>query len=237
MKRIEYILIAATVFGQYTVRAADGVVLIDQNRALAGSLTVGDAPGFPVTISQPGSYQLSGNLNVPDGVSGIEITANHVTLNLNGFTIAGSPHTEGAAAIKILSQENVAIANGTVTGMYAGLFFTGVSHAHVEHVRAVGNKVFGILIQGNAAVANSTASGNGTGIQVGTSGGGQPITGSSLRDNDVSHNQTGIRVQCAATNLIGNTASGNLQFALDMLGDTRACLLANNQARNPGVEQ
>src|SRR6185436_8638324 len=42
--------------------AVDGTILIDQNRALAGNVTPGDAPGFPVTISQPGSYKLSGNL-------------------------------------------------------------------------------------------------------------------------------------------------------------------------------
>ena len=42
--------------------AADGVVGIDQNSALAGSVTPGDAPGFPVTISQSGSYRLTGNL-------------------------------------------------------------------------------------------------------------------------------------------------------------------------------
>ncbi len=38
--------------------AVDGVVLIDQNRALAGNVTPGDTPGFPVTISLSGSYRL-----------------------------------------------------------------------------------------------------------------------------------------------------------------------------------
>jgi hypothetical protein len=45
---------------------ADGVVYIDQNHALGGGVTPGDAAGFPVTISQSGSYRLSGNLTVPD---------------------------------------------------------------------------------------------------------------------------------------------------------------------------
>jgi hypothetical protein len=40
-------------------------VLIDQNRALAGNVTPGDNPGFPVTLSLPGSYRLSGNLTAP----------------------------------------------------------------------------------------------------------------------------------------------------------------------------
>ncbi|HZO54059.1 MAG TPA: hypothetical protein VFB63_15200, partial [Bryobacteraceae bacterium] len=36
--------------------AVDGVVLIDQKLARAGNVSPGDTPGFPVTISQPGSY-------------------------------------------------------------------------------------------------------------------------------------------------------------------------------------
>ena len=72
------------------VEAVDGVVLIDQNRALAGNVTPGDFPGFPVTISRPGSYRLSGNLEVTDpDITAIEITADHVTLDLNGFSIQG----------------------------------------------------------------------------------------------------------------------------------------------------
>src|SRR5579871_4839018 len=61
--------------------AVDGVVLIDQSHALAGNITPGDAPGFPVTISQSGSYRLSGNLIVPDAnTTAILITADFVTL-------------------------------------------------------------------------------------------------------------------------------------------------------------
>src|SRR5882672_6643872 len=70
--------------------AVDGVILIDQNRALAGNITPGDAPGFPVTISQSGSYRLSGNITVPDAnTTAIQITAAYVTLDLNGFSIIG----------------------------------------------------------------------------------------------------------------------------------------------------
>ena len=70
--------------------AVDGIVLIDQSHALAGGITPGDAAGFPVTISQPGSYRLSGNLIVPDmNTTAIVITADGVTLDLNGFSIMG----------------------------------------------------------------------------------------------------------------------------------------------------
>src|SRR2546421_5801594 len=68
----------------------DGVVLINQNAALAGNVTPGDAPGFPVTISVSGSYRLSGNLVVPDAnTTAVEITAADVTIDLNGFSVIG----------------------------------------------------------------------------------------------------------------------------------------------------
>src|SRR5882757_8656039 len=77
-------LLAAIPSGLYAV---DGVVLIDQNRALAGNITPGDAPGFPISITQPGSYRLSGNLTVPASTAGIEISASNVTIDLNGFSL------------------------------------------------------------------------------------------------------------------------------------------------------
>src|SRR3954463_6674651 len=74
----------------WTIHAANYIVLIDQNRAIAGNVTPGDDPGFPVTISKPGSYRLAGNLTVPGAdTSAIVITADAVTLDLNGFSIAG----------------------------------------------------------------------------------------------------------------------------------------------------
>src|SRR5438093_8400021 len=80
------ILVAAAV----PVYALDGVVLINQNAALAGNVTPGDTPGFPVTISVTGSYKLSGNLTVPDAnTTAILINADDVTIDLNGFSIIG----------------------------------------------------------------------------------------------------------------------------------------------------
>src|SRR5438067_8861679 len=85
-------LFALTVFTAVALPlyAVDGVVLINQNAALAGNVTPGDTPGFPVTISLPGSYKLSSNLVVPDAnTTAIEIVADDVKLDLNGFSIIG----------------------------------------------------------------------------------------------------------------------------------------------------
>src|SRR5258707_1116396 len=69
--------------------AVDGQVLINQS-------TVNAAGGFPYTITQPGSYKLSGNLTVPNGnTTAIVIASDHVTLDLNGFSILGPVDCSG----------------------------------------------------------------------------------------------------------------------------------------------
>jgi len=89
-------LLSAVIALAFPLYAVDGVVLINQSAALAGNLTPGDAPGFPVTISVSGSYRLSGNLTVPDAnTTAILITAENVTIDLNGFSILGSTVCSG----------------------------------------------------------------------------------------------------------------------------------------------
>jgi hypothetical protein len=72
--------------------AAHAQTTIDQNKAMTKGIGQGDSAGFPVTITQPGSYRLMSNLSVPAGLDGIVITAPNVTIDLNGYTIAG-PNT------------------------------------------------------------------------------------------------------------------------------------------------
>lgn len=106
--------------------AVDGIVLIDQNRAFAGSVTPGDTAGFPVSINQPGSYRLSGNLTVPAGVNGIEVNADGVTLDLNGFSING-PGTfpNGLFSGVATERQRVNVTNGAITGFVVGLAMRG----------------------------------------------------------------------------------------------------------------
>jgi hypothetical protein len=99
-----------------SVFAVDGVVLINQS-------TVTAAGGFPYTISQPGSYKLSGNLVVASLANGIQITASNVTLDLNGFSITNLGNngslifflvkTVGAVA-GFRVRNGTILANGTV---------------------------------------------------------------------------------------------------------------------------
>ena len=91
---VAFAVLAAPTYG------TDGVVLINQAVVLNGNVTPESAPGFPVTISVPGSYRLSSNLTVPDAdTKAISVEADDVTIDLNGFSIIGPiVCTEGAAS-------------------------------------------------------------------------------------------------------------------------------------------
>jgi hypothetical protein len=211
-----------------TVFAVDGVVLIDQSRALAGNVTPGDAPGFPVSITQPGSYRLSGNLTAPSDTSGIVIQADHVTLDLNGFRVTG----DGAGAgIGIGTADNngfavnhrgVTVKNGTVTKFLSGLilsdFSNGAASTEVREIRALDNRVVGIGVGENAIVTGSFAIGNVRGIVVGPN---STVTGNTAAQNT----QDGFIITCPAT-VVGNTATGNqTSFSATNPFD---CTFANN---------
>jgi len=139
-------------------------ITIDQNKALAGNVTPGDTPGFPVRISQPGSYKLTSNLIVPASTPGIQILAEGVTLDLNGFSLRG-PGTctrdGGTRAVTCLHKDIVSVGiesvgAGTVVrnGSVHGFGGTGVyltESGHIEDLRLSHNAGYGAALSlGNA---------------------------------------------------------------------------------------
>ena len=224
------------------VQATDGVTLIDQKAALAGRVTALDAPGFPVTISQSGSYRLAGNLNVPDaGTTAIEITADNVMLDLNGFTISGpnvcTPNPtrcaySGGAGIGIVavgppgvvSPANVRVMNGIVRGMGGhGIRMMG-DDTLVQNVMSFSNGGPGIVV-GEGSVIDSVAKLNESGAAIV----GLIVRGCTSANNAfgifvrpggiaygnvaVSNGAVGITVNNATAT--GNTANNNGTFGID----------------------
>ncbi|SRR5258706_1557556 len=100
--------------------AVDGIILIDQNRAMAGNITPGDTPGFPISITQPGSYRLAGNLTVPAATAGIEISASNVTIDLNGFSLVAPSRVNGDplkfGIVSAVGTKSISIRNGMIVG-------------------------------------------------------------------------------------------------------------------------
>jgi hypothetical protein len=223
-------------------------VLIDQAIALAGNVTQGDQPGFPVTISESGSYRLSGNLEVNGQfTSAIEVAASDVTIDLNGFTIrgVGSSPGYGIAEDGSTSRRGIAVRNGTITGFSIGIRLLHFEQIAVEHTivhdnanigiwvgpnsRVIGNTVSRNANAGIVAALDSLVSGN-TAARNGINAGGivpgilvGPM--STVSGNTASDNGQGMFVNCPS-NIVGNTAVGNQ--AGNIIENGAGCTRDNN---------
>jgi hypothetical protein len=142
-----------------------GVITIDQAKAEAGGVTPGDAPGFPVTLSQPGSYRLMGALAVPANTDGIVITAKNVTIDLNGFTVAGPLQCSGSQPDMVSCNDptltmgsgivadqvgGTVLRNGRIEGFVQRGLFLG-NHARIDRVD-VAHVRHGAIAVGNGAL-------------------------------------------------------------------------------------
>ncbi len=82
-----------------------------------------------ITISAPGSYFLTGDLTVATG-NGIVISADNVTLDLNGFTISSTASSVNGSGILLTNERSgVELRNGHIQGTltYNGNTFSGGS--------------------------------------------------------------------------------------------------------------
>jgi hypothetical protein len=195
---IVFLLLSTTTL---VAQKTQGVIEIDQGDALRGGVTTGDAPGFPVLLSVPGSYRLAGNLTVPAGTTGIQINADNVNLDLNGFSIVGPITCNGDSRTQtttctdiftfdgIFSEKGaITIRNGTIRGMRFGIFLTR-GPALIEEIHATQNSATGIKIE-TGVVRRSTASNNGSdGISAFGSDGDSTKGASVVSDNVVVGNR------------------------------------------------
>src|ERR1022692_1296505 len=146
-----------------------GVVLINQAEAIAGGITSCDTAGFPVTICTSGSYRLSGDLNVPSGTDGIEITASNVSLDLNGFTIVlpASGSTPSICSIKSIgSLSLIRIQNGILSGGDCGVNLAAVPNRVPVPCVSCPLSAIGIHASGNAVIRRNSVAQAEFGIDV-----------------------------------------------------------------------
>jgi hypothetical protein len=138
--------------------AADGPILITQAKTLAGNVTPGDAPGFPVKLMQPGSYILGSNLQPPAGKAGIVIASNDVTIDLSGFRLRGV----GGATTGISggSFESVTIRNGTIAGFAVDGIHGEGNFWIISDMRVVANGESGIFCAQSCLVQDSIVANN-----------------------------------------------------------------------------
>lgn len=152
------ILLSLAVFPFAPAHAVDGVREINAAGAAAGGITAGDTPGYPVTISEPGSYRLTGSLiTATANQSLIDITTSDVTLDLNGFGLQGPAVCTGmpvdnctpaatGTGVNGNENNNIVVLNGWVRGMGHAIDLTIADpfHTRVERVRVISNSLSGI---------------------------------------------------------------------------------------------
>jgi hypothetical protein len=119
MIRNSFAALLAALFSVALVGPASAAVIsITHAKAVNPGIGPGDTAGYPITITQPGSYRLDTNLTVPANRAGIVITTHDVTIDLNGFRL----HGLGAALFGISiagsgqPANTVTIRNGRIVG-------------------------------------------------------------------------------------------------------------------------
>lgn len=158
--------------------ASDGVFEINSDCAAVGGCFAGDSSGYPVTITESGSYRLTGNLTTSSvDTTLISISVDNVTIDLNGFsligpvTCSGSPNVcSGSGSgdgISVSSRDfSVSIFNGTVHGMGDTGIILG-SSSIIENVKVIENGGTGIDVRSsslNSVVRNVVANRNRQGV-------------------------------------------------------------------------
>lgn len=239
--RMAKCLWASALFWAGSAAAVDGVIEINQAKALAGGVNgslVSDPAGFPVVITQPGRYRLTGNLTVPNSNStAIQVGAAHVDVDLNGFAIlgpnlcSGSPTTCSANGTGSgvhapnPAHVNTVVHDGTVKGMGS----TAVAlqgWAHVSRVLVQENGATGIFTADHSIIdTNRVILNGGTGIST--------FGATKVQDNNVAGNGFhGIEGR-DNTQIVRNTvsSSGN-PAACGLVALNLSSLMASNNTVN-----
>lgn len=224
--------------------AVDGVLEINQLCAESIGCFDGDTGGFPVTITDPGSYRLTSNLDVsnlsnPENRTAIDVNTENVSIDLNGFSIIGpvsctgtpvtscTPSGGNGDGIQTSSSTTayVVIKNGTIRGMGN----EGIScsrNCNVSNVTAINNGAAGFSnANGDSIFRNNNAFRNGTdgffvnGLIEGNSSFANGDDGIFTNPGSrVLHNQSednaGDGIRCFTCNLINNVVRNNSGFGI-----------------------
>jgi hypothetical protein len=162
---------------------------------------------YPVKITKSGSYILKSNLAPPLNVDAIDISANNVTIDLNGFSISATPTSASVWAISAFTSSGVIVRNGQVSGICLRL---GQNSLVEDMIVLNCSMTDSIDVGANSSVLRSVATGaHVMGILCSDIG---PTLGSNclFLDNTANGNgSNGITCERNGCNFARNTANGN----------------------------
>lgn len=179
--------------------------------------------GFVIT--EAGSYYLTGNINGVVGASGIEIQANHVTLDLNGFTLFGNADTlDGIRVTGAL--RNITIKNGNLNGWGEdGIDAELARSVRITKVRVINSGGRGVATGDQALLENTEALfSQGTNITAGfVSVLRNCLAASSFTGDGIVAGEQSVLESCRATS---NTTGIGIDVSLNSI--LRTCVANNN---------
>ena len=173
----------------FTVFAGEGALEINQTCALYKGCFAGDEAGFPVTITEPGSYILTSSLEVTRNADGIFIDGDTATLDLNGFGLKPVlPSFDGVSRGIYISAWNAEVRNGYVDGFELGVDMPlGPEGVRLSDLRIVNNRDHGVRLNGTGhRIDNCTIRSNpGQGLTLGANifSGFAALSGNVIIDN------------------------------------------------------
>ena len=180
---------------------------VEPRIAINAMNTPGDADSV-FRITQPGSYYLTGNVTGVANRRGIEIAANNVTLDLNGFTLQGVPSSLDGIASDLSGLTAITIRNGTIrdwAGDGIDLNANRVVGGQIAHIVAVGNAITGVRA-GDAFVIDSCSlvSNTSDGLSVGVGATVKSVIARLNGNNGIRALERAILADCTASNNVGS---------------------------------
>jgi len=208
--------------------ATEREIQIDQDKAVAGGVTPGDLPGFPITLTQPGRYVLTSNLYPPSDTGGIEIKNHDITIDFNGFRLHGvQAATFGIHMPDTSHPWNTAtIMNGVIAGFKWEAIRSGGDFWTVENMRILVNGG-GVTLGKWARVIRNTIAFSDINVFC--------FDGCLVEDNNISNGRIGVNIKSGTVvrNSIFNHAlhgiSGTSESLQGAVGFGENTLAGNNQ--------
>jgi hypothetical protein len=186
-------------------------------------------------INQPGAYYLTTNLNLNGDREGIRVSAQNVTIDLNGFTIFGHSNNVGIYGGSSIVR-NVRIHNGVLSRWASAIdlgAFSSISNVIVEDIRIEGGVTGatnrpGISVNAAGVVRRCMVFGN---AGPGTAGIDASAGGSVIEHCSVFNAEVGIRL--VAQGRVENCWVQNA--ASTGISASRASTIRNNHILNCGT--
>jgi parallel beta-helix repeat protein len=145
---------------------------VEPRIAINATNTPGDNDASPsrFKIIQPRSYYLTENLAGAAGKHGIEIAANYVTIDLNGYELngGGSGSLSGIWSDELTTVRSIVVHNGAIRNWgQHGVNLSVARGGRISQVTAANNGSVGLFVGSSFVIVECSALGNSTGIDTG----------------------------------------------------------------------